>query len=193
MIRVIDAGLAYASRVFRAPAEAEHGFPLVLVSPDPTTGQGGAVVPIELVSPWPAGFLVLGDALATFNPCTGTACPSPLSAPSALGRVGSDVTLKAADVVVVRDELAAVPAVVALSRRARRVVVQNLVLAGAFIAGLVLWDLFGTLPLPLGVLGHEGSTVVVGLNGLRLLRDTAWSARAHDRRQAGDHVQGVTR
>nr|WP_231950849.1 heavy metal translocating P-type ATPase [Allokutzneria albata] len=93
----------------------------------------------------------------------------------AMGRVGSDVALKAADVVVVRDELAAVPAVVSLSRRARRVVAQNLVLAGAFITGLVLWDLIGTLPLPLGVLGHEGSTVLVGLNGLRLLRESAWS------------------
>ena len=40
---------------------------------------------------------------------------------------------------------------------------------------LVLWDLIGTLPLPLGVLGHEGSTVIVGLNGLRLLRDAAWN------------------
>ena len=40
--------------------------------------------------------------------------------------------------------------------------------------GLVLWDLFGDLPLPLGVAGHEGSTVIVGLNGLRLLREAAW-------------------
>jgi len=44
------------------------------------------------------------------------------------------------------------------------------------IAGLVCWDLAGHLPLPLGVLGHEGSTVVVGLNGLRLLRARAWPA-----------------
>ena len=35
-------------------------------------------------------------------------------------------------------------------------------------------DLAGHLPLPLGVLGHEGSTVIVGLNGLRLLRASAW-------------------
>ena len=38
----------------------------------------------------------------------------------------------------------------------------------------VIWDLAGHLPLPLGVLGHEGSTVIVGLNGLRLLRARAW-------------------
>ncbi|MDL4814448.1 heavy metal translocating P-type ATPase [Actinomadura opuntiae] len=92
----------------------------------------------------------------------------------AMGRAGSDLALETADAVVVRDELAAVPAVVSLSRRARRLVVQNLVIAGAFIAGLVIWDLAGTLPLPLGVAGHEGSTVIVGLNGLRLLADSAW-------------------
>jgi heavy metal translocating P-type ATPase len=92
----------------------------------------------------------------------------------AMGRAGSDLALETADAVIVRDELAAVPTVVTLSRRARQLVVQNLIFAGLVISGLVLWDLIGHLPLPLGVLGHEGSTVVVGLNGLRLLRDSAW-------------------
>ena len=46
--------------------------------------------------------------------------------------------------------------------------------AAVIIAGLVTWDLAGHLPLPLGVLGHEGSTVIVGLNGLRLLGRRAW-------------------
>ncbi|MDV9187556.1 HAD-IC family P-type ATPase, partial [Streptomyces sp. SR27] len=92
----------------------------------------------------------------------------------AMGRAGSDLALETADVVIVRDELATVPTVVALSRTARRLVVQNLVIAGTVITGLVVWDLAGTLPLPLGVLGHEGSTVLVGLNGLRLLRESAW-------------------
>ncbi|MFD5462862.1 heavy metal translocating P-type ATPase [Kitasatospora sp. NPDC127059] len=97
----------------------------------------------------------------------------------AMGRTGSDLALETADAVIVRDELATVPAVVALSRRARSLVVQNLVIASAFISVLVVWDLVATLPLPLGVLGHEGSTVVVGLNGLRLLRESAWTkARA---------------
>lgn len=63
---------------------------------------------------------------------------------------------------------------IALSRRARRVVVANLAIAATFIAVLVVWDLVGTLPLPLGVAGHEGSTIIVGLNGLRLLRGAAW-------------------
>jgi cation-transporting P-type ATPase J len=64
--------------------------------------------------------------------------------------------------------------VIALSRRARRAVTANLIIAATFIAALVIWDLAGHLPLPLGVAGHEGSTVIVGLNGLRLLRNTAW-------------------
>ncbi|MFI0986059.1 heavy metal translocating P-type ATPase [Streptomyces exfoliatus] len=98
----------------------------------------------------------------------------------AMGRAGSDLALETADAVIVRDELATVPTVVALSRRARGLVVQNLVIAGVFITALVLWDLLGTLPLPLGVLGHEGSTVLVGLNGLRLLREGAWRRAAAD-------------
>ncbi|GHE60410.1 metal-transporting ATPase [Streptomyces capitiformicae] len=92
----------------------------------------------------------------------------------AMGRAGSDLALETADAVVVRDELVAIPAVVRLSRAARRLVVQNLVIAGVCIAVLVVWDLVGHLPLPLGVAGHEGSTVLVGLNGLRLLRESAW-------------------
>jgi cation-transporting P-type ATPase J len=95
----------------------------------------------------------------------------------AMGGAGSDLTVQTADAVIVHDTLASVPAVIALSRRARRVVAANLVIAATFITGLVLWDLIGHLPLPLGVAGHEGSTVIVGLNGLRLLRHSAWPRR----------------
>jgi heavy metal translocating P-type ATPase len=94
----------------------------------------------------------------------------------AMGRTGSDLALDTADAVIVRDDLAALPTVIALSRRAHRVVVANLVIASVIIAGLVFWDLAGHLPLPLGVAGHEGSTVLVGLNGLRLLRNRAWTS-----------------
>ena len=93
----------------------------------------------------------------------------------AMGRHGSDLALQTADGVAVRDELAALPRILALSRRARRVVIANLIIAATIIAALVTWDLAGHLPLPLGVAGHEGSTVIVGLNGLRLLRRRAWS------------------
>ncbi|NYJ05015.1 heavy metal translocating P-type ATPase [Petropleomorpha daqingensis] len=92
----------------------------------------------------------------------------------AMGGIGSDLALSSADVVVVRDDLGAIPAAVRLSRRARRLVVQNLVLAATVIGVLVAWDLIGDLPLPLGVAGHEGSTILVALNGLRLLRRAEW-------------------
>jgi heavy metal translocating P-type ATPase len=93
----------------------------------------------------------------------------------AMGRRGSDLALDTADAIVVRDDLSTLPRLIALSRRARRFVVANLCVAGAFIAVLVTWDLVGTLPLALAVAGHEGSTVVVALNGLRLLRSRAWT------------------
>ncbi|OKI46446.1 metal-transporting ATPase [Micromonospora sp. CB01531] len=92
----------------------------------------------------------------------------------AMGRGGSDLALHSADAVLVRDDLPTLPAAIALSRRARRLVKANLIIAATFITVLVAWDLFGNLPLPLGVAGHEGSTVIVGLNGLRLLASSAW-------------------
>jgi heavy metal translocating P-type ATPase len=93
----------------------------------------------------------------------------------AMGGAGSDLTLQTADAVVVRDDLTTIATVITLSRRARRVVVANLVIAATFITVLVGWDLAGHLPLPLGVAGHEGSTIIVGLNGLRLLARRAWN------------------
>ncbi|MGW0523788.1 heavy metal translocating P-type ATPase [Crossiella sp. NPDC003009] len=106
----------------------------------------------------------------------------------AMGGAGADLTLQTADAVVVRDDLTAIPATLALARRARRVVRANLAIAGVCIAGLVIWDLAGTLPLPLGVAGHEGSTVLVALNGLRLLRRSAWQRAAEE---AGGHRGGT--
>ncbi|MDQ2725440.1 MAG: cadmium-translocating P-type ATPase [Actinomycetota bacterium] len=92
----------------------------------------------------------------------------------AMGRAGSDLALQTSDAVIVRDDLATVPALISLSRQARTLVIENLVIAAAVIVALVTWDLAGHLPLPLGVAGHEGSTVIIGLNGLRLLRRGAW-------------------
>jgi heavy metal translocating P-type ATPase len=94
---------------------------------------------------------------------------------AAMGQAGSDLTLDAAGIVIMSDDLTAIPAVIALSRRARRVVTANLVIAAVIITSLACWDLAGYLPLPLGVLGHEGSTVIVGLNGLRLLSSGTWA------------------
>jgi cation transport ATPase len=87
---------------------------------------------------------------------------------------GADLALETADVIVLRAELAAIPAAIRLSRRARQVMRENLVLAGAVVLALVTLDLVGTLPLPAAVGAHEGSTLLVALNGLRLLRTSAW-------------------
>jgi len=95
----------------------------------------------------------------------------------AMGRAGSDLALDTADALIVRDELATIPKVIVLSRHARRLVIANLMIAATFITVLVTWDLLGHLPLPLGVAGHEGSTVIVGLNGMRLLSHRAWMSR----------------
>jgi Cd2+/Zn2+-exporting ATPase len=88
----------------------------------------------------------------------------------AMGAAGTDVALETADVVLMADDLTKLPYAIALSRRTRRTIVQNLAFSLAVIAVLVTSALTIGIPLPLGVVGHEGSTIVVVLNGLRLLR-----------------------
>ena len=87
----------------------------------------------------------------------------------AMGAAGTDVALETADIVLMGDELKHLPYVIGLSRKTRRTLVQNLAFALAVIAGLVGAVLGVGLTLPLSVVGHEGSTVLVSLNGLRLL------------------------
>ncbi|MFO0976546.1 MAG: heavy metal translocating P-type ATPase [Planctomycetaceae bacterium] len=86
----------------------------------------------------------------------------------AMGGAGTDVALEVADVVLMRDDLRALPLAVWISRQARRRVQQNMVFAFTMIAVLVISTFF-RLPLWMGVIGHEGSTVLVVLNGLRIL------------------------
>jgi Cd2+/Zn2+-exporting ATPase len=88
----------------------------------------------------------------------------------AMGITGTDAALETADLVLVRDELDLLAYAARLARRARRLVRQNLVFACGVIALLVVVNLSHGLALPLGVLGHEGSTILVVLNGLRVLR-----------------------
>ncbi len=88
----------------------------------------------------------------------------------AMGGRGTDQALETADVVLMADRLLDVPYAIELARRMRRVVRQNLVFASAVILTLATLTLFDKVPLPLGVLGHEGSTILVTINGLRLLR-----------------------
>ncbi|GIP60352.1 heavy metal translocating P-type ATPase [Paenibacillus woosongensis] len=88
----------------------------------------------------------------------------------AMGTGGTGAALEVADVVLMNDNLEMVAETVALARRARRIVKQNLVFAAAVILTLIVGNFVQGISLPLGVIGHEGSTLLVILNGLRLLR-----------------------
>lgn len=87
----------------------------------------------------------------------------------AMGARGSDAALEQADVVLMNDRLENFLAAFRLSQRARRIIRQNLVVSLGTVAILVLFALAGQIPLTVGVVGHEGSTVVVVMNSLRLL------------------------
>lgn len=89
----------------------------------------------------------------------------------AIGVAGTDVALETADVVVMGEELGTLSRAVRLSRRTRRIVRQNLVFSVGMMAVLVFTALMGWIGLTAGVIGHEGSTIVVVFNGLRLLAD----------------------
>ncbi len=88
----------------------------------------------------------------------------------AMGTRGTDVALETADVVLMQDDLRRLPYAIDLSRRTRRTIRVNITFARSVIAVLIASTLLVGIPLPLGVVGHEGSTVIVVLNGLRLLR-----------------------
>ncbi|HUG36655.1 MAG TPA: HAD-IC family P-type ATPase, partial [Candidatus Limnocylindrales bacterium] len=87
----------------------------------------------------------------------------------ALGAAGTDVALETADLVLMGERLDGLIVARTLARRARRVVRQNLVFASSVLVILVILALFGRVSLTTGVIGHEGSTLIVVLNGLRLL------------------------
>ncbi len=95
----------------------------------------------------------------------------------AMGGLGSDVALNSADVVLMRDRLDALPELIELGRKTRRTITANLVFAGGVIVALTVSSFIIRLPLPVAVIGHEGSTVLVILNGLRLLRGPGLSPR----------------
>jgi Cd2+/Zn2+-exporting ATPase len=87
----------------------------------------------------------------------------------AMGARGSDAALEQADVVLMHDKLENFLAAFRLSQRARRVIRQNLVISLGTVVVLVTFAMLGRIPLTIGVVGHEGSTVVVVMNSLRLL------------------------
>jgi heavy metal translocating P-type ATPase len=89
----------------------------------------------------------------------------------AMGAAGSDVALQAADVALLSEDMERLADAHRLARRTAVIIRQNLTFAMGAMAMLVIGGLFFELPLPLAVIGHEGGTVLVVLNGLRLLRD----------------------
>ena len=96
----------------------------------------------------------------------------------AMGRGGTDVALEAADVALMADDLGRIPFAVALARFARGVIRQNVLVSMAMVLALIPLTLSGVVNTTLAVIMHEGSTVAVVLNGLRLL---AWRDRGAPR------------
>ncbi len=87
----------------------------------------------------------------------------------AMGASGTDVALEAADIALMADDLSKLPFAVGLSRRARRTIMQNVTISLGVVAVLIPCALIGVVPLSWAVVLHEGSTVVVAFNALRLL------------------------
>ena len=88
----------------------------------------------------------------------------------AMGKAGSDVALETADIILMADSLEKIAVAMRLGKRAQNVVKQNIAFALSFIILLLLSNFLGSINLPIGVIGHEGSTVLVTLSGLRLLK-----------------------
>ncbi len=89
----------------------------------------------------------------------------------AMGTAGSDVALETADIVLMADRLERLVTAIRLGRRSQRIVKQNIVFALSFIVLLLIANFASYVTLPLGVVGHEGSTLLVTLSGLRLLKN----------------------
>ncbi|KIL53130.1 heavy metal translocating P-type ATPase [Jeotgalibacillus campisalis] len=83
---------------------------------------------------------------------------------------GTDVALETADIILMKNDLPRIAEAIRLSRKMQRVVKQNVVFSLSVIILLVVSNFLQVVDLPLGVIGHEGSTILVILNGLRLLK-----------------------
>ncbi|GAA3400604.1 heavy metal translocating P-type ATPase [Paenibacillus hodogayensis] len=88
----------------------------------------------------------------------------------AMGGAGSDAALETADLVLMNDGIEHIAAAIALGKRTSTIVKQNMIFAVTVIACLITANFMAGIALPWGVIGHEGSTILVILNGLRLLR-----------------------
>ena len=82
---------------------------------------------------------------------------------------GTDVSLETADIIFMNDKLENLPKIINLSKRMRKITLQNIIFSTTVIATLMLSNVFGLIELPTGVIAHETSTILVILNSLRLL------------------------
>jgi Cd2+/Zn2+-exporting ATPase len=87
----------------------------------------------------------------------------------AMGGAGTDVALETADVALMGDDLSKLPFAVGLGRATRAIIKQNLAIALGVIGLLVVASITGWVGIGVAVIFHEGSTIVVALNALRLL------------------------
>jgi Cd2+/Zn2+-exporting ATPase len=88
----------------------------------------------------------------------------------AMGGAGSDSALETADIVLMNDDTRNIATAIALGQKTKKIIKQNLVFSISVIVLLIAANFLQGIALPLGVVGHEGSTILVILNGLRLLR-----------------------
>ena len=95
----------------------------------------------------------------------------------AMGAAGSDIAIQAADVALLSEDMQQLALAHRLARRTTAIIRQNLTFAIVAMVVLVIGGLFFALPLPLTVIGHEGGTVLVVLNGLRLLASGSSASR----------------
>lgn len=83
---------------------------------------------------------------------------------------GTDVALETSDIVLMKNDLTKIQEAISISKRMNKIVMQNIVLSIGMISFLIISNFLGVVDLPFGVIGHEGSTILVILNGLRLLK-----------------------
>lgn len=82
---------------------------------------------------------------------------------------GTDIAMETSDIVLIKDSLDQLPFAIGLSHKMHQITKQNIIFSLSVIVLLIISNLFQAINLPIGVVGHEGSTILVILNGLRML------------------------